>query len=727
MPSLNALSTALLACAGSAVATQFTLADTYDHTNFFSKFNFNDGADSNSGFVVYQNQANAQAQGLAKITSNNEVYLGVDTKTVLKGSGFPGRNSIRLESKASYKHGLIVARFSHLPTNKCGSWPSFWTLGDSWPNDGEIDVYEGWNNIVQNQPAFHVGDTKTFGQCILENASQTASVATSNCDNTFQSPPSQYLNQGCTANDNKGPWASSSGGTYAIEWTSDYIKLYNWARGAEPANLASSNPDTATWGTPAVNLQGSNCNIDRHFNAQRLILDIDFCGNPVGTPAFWQQSCASVTKQATCADYVAKFPGDFAQTYFQIQDIRYFSQSTSKPTTSSKPVTSSKPATSKPATSSKAVTSSKAATSKPATSSVAASSAVSSAHSSVVVPTSVIASQPPAVTSSLPPVVTTTSRWSNSSAAVTTPAQLTTSTVYTTRVHTVSQCGPEVTNCPFRPTVTTETIALYTTVCPVEEAESSSSAAAAATTAPPSNGEGSGPETLTTAITIVHTITSCAPDVTNCPARHSTQVIPIPPAQPTYVAPPSNGAGSGPETLTTAITIVHTITSCAPDVTNCPARHSTQVIPIPAQPTGVAPPVVPVAPAPPVSVVPVMPIAPAPSNAAGGVVPSYPVAPAPSAPVEPVAPVAPAPSAPVEPVAPPPVAPVVPVAPVAPGAPANGNGTWSTVVSGPTAQPPAPSSGPGCTGADCLPLPNGAVRTGMSTLALIGAMAVMLL
>jgi hypothetical protein len=42
MPSLNALGTALLACAGSAVATQFTLADTYDHTNFFEKFTFFD-------------------------------------------------------------------------------------------------------------------------------------------------------------------------------------------------------------------------------------------------------------------------------------------------------------------------------------------------------------------------------------------------------------------------------------------------------------------------------------------------------------------------------------------------------------------------------------------------------------------------------------------------------------------------------------------------------------
>lgn len=42
MPSINALSAAFLACAGSAVATQFTLTDTYDHTNFFDKFTFND-------------------------------------------------------------------------------------------------------------------------------------------------------------------------------------------------------------------------------------------------------------------------------------------------------------------------------------------------------------------------------------------------------------------------------------------------------------------------------------------------------------------------------------------------------------------------------------------------------------------------------------------------------------------------------------------------------------
>lgn len=468
----------------------------------------------------------------------------------------------------------------------------------------------------------------------------------------------------------------------AIEWTSDYIKLYNWARGAEPANLASSSPDTATWGTPVANLQNSNCNIDSHFGNQRLILDIDFCGNPVGTPAFWQQSCAATTGQGTCADYVSKFPGDFAESYFQVQDIRYFSQSTAKPTTSK--------AVSSKATSSKAASSTKAAsTSKAAATSKAASS------SAIVVPTSAVSSQSAAAGSSAPAVTGTivaTSRWSNSSvtatgagSAISSAPQMTTSTVFTTHVHTISQCPPEVTNCPFRPTVTTETIALYTTICPVLAAESSSELAAQTTAAP---------------------------------------------------APPAGSAGvpSGPETITTDITRVYTITSCAADITNCPARVTTEVVrtSFPAgQQTGV-----PVAPSSPV--VPAVPIAPAgsPSNAPGS---------SPANTIIPAVPIAPSNAPGNAPGSAPSIVPVVPVGAPSnvPSAPGSGSvNTWASSIVGvptpvgtggssaATGNPPVPvSSGlGGCTGANCPPpVGNSAVRTGMSTLALVGAMAAMLL
>jgi chitinase len=48
------------------------------------------------------------------------------------------------------------------------------------------------------------------------------------------------------------------------------------------------------------------------------------------------------------------------------------------------------------------------------------------------------------------------------------PSQYETKTVYTTSVHTVTSCPPEVVDCPYG-SVTTETIPVYTTICPVTE------------------------------------------------------------------------------------------------------------------------------------------------------------------------------------------------------------------------------------------------------------------
>jgi len=59
--------------------------------------------------------------------------------------------------------------------------------------------------------------------------------------------------------------------------------------------------------------------------------------------------------------------------------------------------------------------------------------------------------------------------------------QLTTSTVYGTTVYTVTQCPKTITNCPVDSTVVvTKTIALYTTVCPVESQATSTIVSASA-------------------------------------------------------------------------------------------------------------------------------------------------------------------------------------------------------------------------------------------------------
>ena len=89
-----------------------------------------------------------------------------------------------------------------------------WTLGGNWPNGGEVDIYEGWNDNTINQPALHTGNSATYGACGLDQVNQTSPIETFNCDNTFQSPPNQWLNQGCVVKQD-GPWASANGGTCA--------------------------------------------------------------------------------------------------------------------------------------------------------------------------------------------------------------------------------------------------------------------------------------------------------------------------------------------------------------------------------------------------------------------------------------------------------------------------------------------------------------------------------
>lgn len=84
------------------------------------------------------------------------------------------------------------------------------------------------------------------------------------------------------------------------------------------------------------------------------------------------------------------------------------------------------------------------------------------------------------------------------------PSQYETKTVYTTSVHTVTSCPPEVVDCPYG-SVTTETIPVYTTICPVTEVSKPTP------TDVPYNHE---IKTLYTSQ--VNTISHCAPGTPDC-------------------------------------------------------------------------------------------------------------------------------------------------------------------------------------------------------------------
>lgn len=108
-----------------------------------------------------------------------------------------------------------------------------------------------------------------------------------------------------------------------MEWTEEYLKLYNWHTGDEPDNIDSAHPDTSSWGLPNLYVKNDECNIDKHFGAQKMVLHITFCG-VAGTTGFWGETCLDKTKTPQCVDYVSNNPADFKNTFWKVRDIRYF-------------------------------------------------------------------------------------------------------------------------------------------------------------------------------------------------------------------------------------------------------------------------------------------------------------------------------------------------------------------------------------------------------------------
>ncbi|CAF3463408.1 unnamed protein product [Fusarium graminearum] len=142
---------------------------------------------------------------------------------------------------------------------------------------------------------------------------------------------------------------------------------------------------------------------------------------------------------------------------------------------------------------------------------------------------------------------------------------MTTSTVCTTRVHTVTQCPPEVVDCLFG-SVTTETIPLYTTVCPVTD--KAKHTGYATQYAPPPQYE-----TRTVYTTSVHAINKCAPGVVDCPyGSVTTETIPvyttICPVTETYNQAPTD-VPVNHEIKTLYTSQAHTVAQCQPENPNC--------------------------------------------------------------------------------------------------------------------------------------------------------------
>lgn len=99
------------------------LTDDYSGNNFFSGFDFFAGPDPTSGTVQYLDGKTASTVGLVGTLPNNQTFMAVDN---VNAYAIPyGRPSVRVTSKKTFNHGLVIADITHMPGGICGTWPAF--------------------------------------------------------------------------------------------------------------------------------------------------------------------------------------------------------------------------------------------------------------------------------------------------------------------------------------------------------------------------------------------------------------------------------------------------------------------------------------------------------------------------------------------------------------------------------------------------------------------------
>lgn len=211
-----------------------------------------------------------------------------------------------------------------MPDSTCGSWPAFWTVGPSWPNNGEIDIIEGVNTQNTDFMTLHTSPgcaVSNGGNGQLQPYSQDCNTAVNgNAGCSFHATDTTSYGTGF---DNNG------GGIYAMEWTSSGISIWFWSpSNPAPSDVLGDAPNPAGWGIPAANWAGSGCDWDSHFASHQIIFDHTFCGDWAGAVFATDSTCAPLA--SSCTDYVANNPGAYANTYWSVDNLKVYQNNPAK-------------------------------------------------------------------------------------------------------------------------------------------------------------------------------------------------------------------------------------------------------------------------------------------------------------------------------------------------------------------------------------------------------------
>jgi len=284
--------------------------DFYEGETFFDGWDFFNQTDPTSGSVNYVDASTAFANGLAFVNDQKQAVMKMDNTSTLQENGF--RDSVRISSKKQYTGGLFILDITHAPWG-CSVWPAFWTVGDNWPNNGEIDVFEGVHDNTHNQMTWHTG-----ANCNLT-VSNNFTGTPSNHTSCFSFPAD---NSGCAIIDwsraSYGPhFDSLNGGVFAMKWDDDSIAIWFFYRQSIPSDITENAPDPTGWGAPAAELLNSGCNIQNHFIGHNIVFDITTCGDWAGS-SFGTSGCPG-TCGATVQD-----PSNFVNASWNINYVHVF-------------------------------------------------------------------------------------------------------------------------------------------------------------------------------------------------------------------------------------------------------------------------------------------------------------------------------------------------------------------------------------------------------------------
>ncbi|KAJ3749006.1 concanavalin A-like lectin/glucanase domain-containing protein [Lentinula detonsa] len=345
MPFGKNLGFALFALASSLVSTEavtYTLSQDLSGDKFFDGFKFNESAIdfNNFGNVHFLSQSAAQAANLSYVDSNGRVILKVDNTTNGAGDITFGRNTVYLESTQLMNIGsLMIFDANHIPFG-CSVWPSLFTQGQVWPQQGEIDVIEQVNLATDNRYSLHVGvDNCNQPTSVASNQTGTISTAEGDISNCTVTPTTGQNTVGCVTTETKSNsfgsgFSSQGGGVYAMLWDTDGIAMWYFARGSVPSDIGTSNsPDPTTWGEASAWYPASGCNPSTAFGPQIITLYTDICGAFAGEDSVFSQTCSSVAPN--CTSLVAD-PTNYDDAYWEINYLRVYTngQSNSSSTSS---------------------------------------------------------------------------------------------------------------------------------------------------------------------------------------------------------------------------------------------------------------------------------------------------------------------------------------------------------------------------------------------------------